>query len=274
MIHFTKMQAAGNDFIVLDNRKEQLDSYIPDCVSKLCDRHFGIGADGIILMEDSRVTDYYMRFYNRDGSLANICGNAGRCIGRYACDKNIAESEHAFETKAGIYEIRQNNDYGITLSMPDTSEPYLDQSLKIGCETIDYHYINTGVPHVVCFFNEVTTDRVLWYGKRIRNHKKFAPDGCNVNFIEQSDSSLFSIRTYERGVEDETLACGTGVVAAALIIELILSKSSPILFRTRSQDTLEVSFEKTNGTKRVSGIQLSGPAHFVFEGYLYLEDFF
>ncbi len=276
------MHGAGNDFIVIDNRDRHIDAYLPDSIAKLCDRHYGIGADGLILLEKSARADYFMRYYNSDGSLADMCGNGGRCIAWFAFSRKIAGAQHTFEARSGFYRAEIHGKLGlqnseledmqsaickrqstISLTMP---EPFdLQCDINLGGGTI-VHYINTGVPHAVCFLSEINSEQVFTLGRRIRYHSAFAPMGCNVNFVTclDKDEHLYAIRTYERGVEGETLACGTGVTAGGILINAVLKTSSPIKLKTCGADILTVLFDKED--QRYTSVKLIGPAQCVFDG--------
>ncbi len=244
MLHFTKMNGAGNDFVLIDNRSGDV-RLEPKQIARICDRHRGIGADGILLLENAQNSaDFRMRYYNADGGEAEMCGNGARCFARFA--KKIADAGEkiSFETPAGVIGAKLHGEL-VTLNMSEPSDLRLRVPLAINGEDAIMHYINTGVPHVVVPVARVDMVHVQTQGAAIRRHQMFSPKGANVNFIEKRGPKNIAIRTYERGVEDETLACGTGVVASALIFAATEDTSGPIGVRVRGGDELQVGFQKT-----------------------------
>jgi diaminopimelate epimerase len=262
-LHFTKMNGAGNDFVMLDNREmsHQIDKTV---IARLCDRHRGVGADGLIAVEPAQNgADFRMRYYNADGGEAEMCGNGARCFARFASRIAGKTGAITFETMAGAIGARLLGDE-VQLAM---SAPH---SLAIGTELIaadekfTVHFLNTGVPHAIVFVEDLEKADVVRLGAALRHHTHFAPRGTNANFVAELPGGGIAIRTYERGVEDETLACGTGVTAAALIFARLTGSSSPVRVQVRGGDTLQVGFETSgDGWKNVT---LTGPADFVFEG--------
>src|SRR5438067_375108 len=213
MLRFTKMNGAGNDFILIDNRAGDI-HLDRGQIARLCDRHRGIGADGVLLLEEpSNHADFRMRYFNADGGEAEMCGNGARCFARFA--KTVAGSRDKilFETPPGIIGAQLHGDL-VTLNMGDPTDLQMNVRLQIEKEEALVHYINTGVPHVVIHVSRIDVVDVRSRGKKIRQHDMFSPKGANVNFLEKRGPKEIAIRTYERGVEDETLACGTGVVAS------------------------------------------------------------
>ena len=263
MLRFTKMNGAGNDFVLIDNRGGDV-RLTPEQIERICDRHHGIGADGILLLEKStNGPDFRMRYYNRDGGEAEMCGNGARCFARFAHKVAGAGEKISFETPAGVIGARLHGDL-VTLNMSEPSDLRLKVPLTIDGEEAVLHCINTGVPHVVVPVARVDMVHVSNRGAAIRYHKMFSPKGANVNFIEKRGPKNIAIRTYERGVEDETLACGTGVVASALIFAATENVSGPIGVLVRGGNELQVGFEKSDNLFR--NVTLTGPAEFVFEG--------
>lgn len=263
MVQFTKMNGAGNDFVMIDNRNGSV-VLNRDQIAQICDRHRGVGADGILLLEKSKNgADFRMRYYNADGGEAEMCGNGARCFARFAKKIAGASEKISFETPAGVIGAKLHGDL-VTLSMSDPSDLRLSVPLSLDGEEATIHVVNSGVPHVVVPVARVDVVHVTTQGAAIRRHKMFAPKGTNVNFIEKRGDKKISIRTYERGVEDETLACGTGVVASALIFAATENISGPIDVLVRGGDELQVGFEKQNG--QFHNVTLTGPAEFVFEG--------
>jgi diaminopimelate epimerase len=263
MVHFMKMNGAGNDFVMIDNRAGNV-RLTPDQITRICDRHRGVGADGILLLEKSNnIADFRMRYFNRDGGEAEMCGNGARCFARFA--KKVADTvdKISFETPAGIIGAKLHGE-SVTLNMSEPGDLRLNVQLPIDGEDATVHYINTGVPHVVVPVARVGMVDVRSQGSAIRHHQTFAPKGANVNFLETRGPKNIAIRTYERGVEDETLACGTGVVASALIFGATENVDGPIGVLVRGGSELQVGFEKIDNQFR--SVTLTGPAEFVFEG--------
>jgi diaminopimelate epimerase len=263
MLRFTKMNGAGNDFVLIDNRAGDIDLDRSQ-IALLCDRHRGIGADGVLLLElPANRADFRMRYFNADGGEAEMCGNGARCFARFANRVAGTEEKISFETPAGVIsaELRGNL---VTLRMTEPADLRPNVKLSMGDEEKTVHFINSGVPHVVIPVLKIDDIDVRREGAAIRHHKMFSPSGANVNFIEKREPDKIAIRTYERGVEDETLACGTGIVASALIFAATEKTGGPIHVIARGGDELQVGFETINGSFR--NVTLTGPAEFVFEG--------
>lgn len=248
---FDKYQGAGNDFIIIDNRDGKQNLSCQE-ISTLCDRRFGIGADGLILVEKSDIADFAMKFYNSDGKTASMCGNGGRCIAKYAFDHKIAGKNMIFSAEDGIHEASIINDESVKIKMIDVNGITIFD---------DGMWTNTGVPHFVKFVDDINNVNVKTEGRKLADDKRFAPDRTNVNFTDKAHG--YRIATYERGVEGETLACGTGTVATALCINAKYSISSPIDILAKG-GLLKVYFEKKNCEYK--NIWLEGPAIKVFEG--------
>jgi diaminopimelate epimerase len=263
MLRFTKMNGAGNDFILFDNRTRDID-LDRNQIAQLCDRHRGIGADGILLLEKpTNRADFRMRYFNADGGEAEMCGNGARCFARFANKVGEQKAEISFETPAGVISAELKGDL-VTLRMTEPTDLRLNVGLPVAAENKTVHFINSGVPHVVIPVAKIDNAEVRREGAAIRHHKMFSPNGTNVNFIEKRGPNKIAIRTYERGVEDETLACGTGIVASALIFAASENTNGPINVIARGGDELEVGFEKSGD--RFRNVTLTGPAEFVFEG--------
>ena len=268
LLEFTKMNGAGNDFVVVDNRARSI-SLTRDQVLRLCDRHRGVGADGVMLLVPcvSGRADWAWDFLNSDGSVADMCGNGARCFARFV--QKVAGMDRPFtiETGAGIIAASIQGER-VTVSLTKPKELNLDQTvlLSIGAQTL--HSIHTGVPHTVLFVPDADRAMVSDLGAEIRHHTSFAPKGTNVNFVQRLDGGGIRVRTFERGVEGETLACGTGVTASALISSRVHHLPSPVRVRVQGGDTLEVSFEERVG--EFENVCLTGPAEFVFEGHIEL----
>jgi diaminopimelate epimerase len=272
MLSFTKMNGAGNDFILLDNRSGSL-RLNSDGIAFLCDRHRGIGGDGVLLLENAaNGADFRMRYYNSDGGEAEMCGNGARCFARFA--NKVAGpfsdglfSDLSFETPAGIIRAKlDGNQVTVNLSPPQGLT--LNRKLQVQGKEFTVHLLNTGVPHVVLIVDDLEATPVSELGKTIRHHEEFRPKGTNVNFVRPVGPGKIAIRTYERGVEAETLACGTGVTAAALIYSRLKSIDSPIRVRVLGGDWLEVGFVEVGEEFR--DVSLKGPADFAFEGTIEL----
>src|SRR6266487_5641085 len=263
MLRFTKMNGAGNDFILIDNRAGEI-HLDRSQIARLCDRHRGIGADGILLLEKaSNNADFRMRYFNADGGEAEMCGNGARCFARFANKVADAREKISFETPAGLIAAELTGDL-VRLQMTEPTDLRLNVKLPMADENKTIHFINSGVPHVVIAVSQIDDVDVRRAGSAIRHHEMFSPKGANVNFIEKHGPTRIVIRTYERGVEDETLACGTGVVASALVFAALEKVNGPVTIITRGGDELQVGFEKTNNHFR--SVTLTGPAEFVFEG--------
>jgi len=267
-IKFQKFHGCFNDFVIIDNRKDLVPSKKANEIAKiLCMPKMGIGADGLILIQDSDKYNFRWRFFNADGSEAEMCGNGARCAARFAFMQGIASKDMEFETIAGIIKASVD-DKTVKISLPLNQENLIPENflLKIEENLTTVFFINTGVPHTVIFSDDLERENVKKYGQHIRFHDFFMPAGTNVNFASLIDRHSISIRTYERGVEDETLACGTGAVASSIISALNHGIIPPVSVKTRGGDMLEVDFyiEKNN----IKNVTLKGPAFFTFEGYL------
>jgi diaminopimelate epimerase len=263
MLRFTKMNGAGNDFILFDNRTGDID-LDRNQIAQLCDRHRGIGADGILLLEKpTNGADFRMRYFNADGGEADMCGNGARCFARFANKVGERKAKISFETPAGVISAELKGEL-VTLRMTEPTDLRLNVDLPMAAENKTVHFINSGVPHVVIPVAKIDDAEVRHEGAAIRYHKMFSPTGTNVNFIEKRGPNKIAIRTYERGVEDETLACGTGIVAGALIFAETEDCEGPVTVLARGGDELQVGFERTSGQFR--NVTLTGPAEFVFEG--------
>ncbi|MGA1977195.1 MAG: diaminopimelate epimerase [Bacteroidales bacterium] len=252
-ITFNKYQGAGNDFIIIDNRKGMVSPDDEKLINKLCDRHYGIGADGLILVSETGTADFEMKYYNSDGRLGSMCGNGGRCVAHFSNRYGIAGKKQRFLAYDGIHEATIEKNI-VRLQMSDVNEFRLING---------NYFINTGSPHYIVFTEGVQNLDVFNEGKKLRWAPEFAPGGTNVNFAEIIDDTLF-LRTFERGVEDETLACGTGITASA--IASVLKGhfgSGPVNVRARGGN-LKVEFEIKNN--KATNIWLTGTAIFVFEG--------
>ena len=251
---FYKFQGTGNDFVMIDDRSEQFDLQDHELIAKICHRKFGIGADGLILIRNHKSADFEMVYYNADGYLTSLCGNGSRCAVKFAHHLGIVKDQCSFMTVEGILDAKIAGEL-IHIKMPDV-------------ENVEAHpghfFLHTGSPHHVCFVNDVEKYDVFHEGRKIRHAAPYLEEGSNVNFVESINDSNIFVRTYERGVEDETLSCGTGVTAAALV-RGAQGYHSPITVKTLGGE-LRISFEKRGGG--FHQIYLIGPAEQVFEGII------
>ncbi|MDQ8204590.1 diaminopimelate epimerase [Pelagicoccus sp. SDUM812003] len=264
-IEFTKMHGAGNDFVMIENLDGKIE-LTSEQVAKLCDRRFGIGADGLILLnppaDDS--VEATMVYYNSDGGRVDMCGNGARCFTSFAIQNGVGDgSRVAFKTDAGPMTADADNGQ-FTIRMTPLKDLALDQSLTTPHGTFNYHFMNTGVEHVICFVDDVEEVDIRPEGSAIRYHEQFAPKGTNANFAQIMPDGVIKVRTYERGVEDETLACGTGVTAVAIAAVLKGLSQQPVSVLVAGGDVLTIGFKRDGGS--VSEITLTGPAVNVFTG--------
>jgi diaminopimelate epimerase len=263
MLRFTKMNGAGNDFVLIDNRSDHY-KFSPQKIALLCDRHRGVGADGLLLAESpTGKADFRMRYFNSDGGEAEMCGNGARCFARFLDKIAGPFSEVSFETMAGVIQAAFEGDL-VKLAMSRPHHMVLNRTLDIGGSKRLCHSVNTGVPHVITFADDLESTPVQKWGAQIRHHQAFQPDGTNANFVKELEPGKIAIRTYERGVEAETLACGTGVTAAGLVYAACSDATSPVHILVRGGDWLEVGFEKVENS--FQHVTLKGPADFAFEG--------
>ncbi len=253
-LQFFKYQGTGNDFVMIDNRQHVFDKSDTKFIAFLCDRRFGIGADGLILLEHHNSLDFRMVYYNSDGNESSMCGNGGRCITAFANYLGIIENEATFEAIDGLHHAFINNDI-VNLQMQDVS---LVESHK------NHVYLNTGSPHHVQMENNLTALDIKTVGSKIRYGEPYNEAGSNVNFVKKIANDIFAVRTYERGVEDETLSCGTGVTAVALAMHYIGETENNLVTLQTPGGDLKVSFEKQQDFYK--NIWLIGPAVQVFKG--------
>jgi len=260
-IKFTKMVAAGNDFIVTELRAKSPE--LKTLARQVCDRKFGVGADGLLVLTKSVKADIRMRIFNADGSEAEMCGNGARCAGLFAALK-YKKQNLVIETAAGLIQaVVRKEDVKVQLTEPKNLN--LDLPVRL-VGPLRVNFINTGVPHAVVFVDSVDKIDVFSLGRQLRFHKIFAPQGTNVDFVEIVSQDKIKVRTYERGVEDETLACGTGVTASALVTAIKLNKvcRGQISVLTRSGETLKVYFNVS--AHKFSNVWLEGKAGIICEG--------
>ena len=240
VIFFDKMSGSGNDFIIIDNRRGLVpDEFLPRLIVKICKRRLSVGSDGLILIEQSGTADFKWRFYNADGSVAEMCGNGARCAARFAWRHGIAGKKLSFETLAGIINAEIIEDrVKLRMTPPGPVAPARQISLSTG--ELAVLSVNTGVPHAVVEVENLDTMDIVGPGRQIRYHETFMPAGTNANFVHLLEDGSIAIRTYERGVEDETLACGTGAVAAAIVMSKTRNLPQPLRVRPKGGGVLTV----------------------------------
>jgi diaminopimelate epimerase len=255
-ITFYKYQGTGNDFVMIDNRQQTFDKKNTMLVARLCDRRFGIGADGLILLENHPDLDFKMVYFNADGNESSMCGNGGRCISAFAKFLGIIENKATFEAIDGLHHAIIENDI-VKLQMQNVTSVEMFQN---------HVFLNTGSPHHVQIENHLNQLSIKETGSKIRYGEPYNEAGANVNFVKKLSESIFQVRTYERGVEDETLSCGTGVTAVAIaMFETGETKNNLVTLETEGGQ-LQVSFEKLEGVYK--DIWLIGPAVQVFKGVI------
>ena len=264
---FWKMHGAGNDFILIDDRSVSTPISDPSRISAWADRRTGIGADGIILIQPSDAATFRMRFFNRDGGEAEMCANGARCVSRLAYDLGVASERMQIETMAGPLSAEMAGDQ-VRLMMMDPADLRLDEAIELNGASLVFCSLNTGVPHVVVDSADVDSVDVQKMGSVLRYHDEFAPRGTNVNFAQVSGPQSLRVRTYERGVEGETLACGTGAVACSLIAAKHSQVTAPVVVTCAGGSTLTVDFQLTPDS--AENVTLLGPAEYVFEGTIQL----
>lgn len=270
-IAFEKMSGAGNDFVIIDNRSLRIPRVEqPDFARKICRRMFSVGADGLIFIEESATADFGWNFYNADGSVAEMCGNGSRCAARFAYRHKIAGKQMKLETLAGIVaaEICEEEDI-VRVKMTQPFDFRLDISLVLGDEERPAAYVNTGVPHVVIFVKEDDIPVKIW-GRKVRFHEMFEPKGTNVDFVKLLPNGKIEVRTYERGVEKETMACGTGAVASALFASMLKGMDSPVEVITSGGEILTILFDLHDGPV-AENVFLQGPTRLICTGNLTAE---
>ncbi len=258
-ISFYKYHGAGNDFIIIDNRTFYYDNMTFEQRKILCDRRYGVGADGLMFIQPCGKSDFRMVYFNSDGNEGSMCGNGGRCIVAFANKIGMIKQSTKFDTIDGFHEATIEGNQ-VKLLMSDVV--YIDNES-------DYFFLNTGSPHYVKFVEGLSEMDVFTEGRKVRNNKRFKEKGTNVNFAERTNDGLF-VRTYERGVEVETLSCGTGVVATAIVSAFDKSAGNYIIPITTKGGELQVSFQKTD-TENYQQIWLKGPTEFVFSGKIILK---
>lgn len=254
-VEFYKYQGTGNDFVMIDNRSNFFPKDDVKLIERLCDRRFGIGADGLILLENDTETDFRMVYYNSDGNQSSMCGNGGRCLVAFANQLGVIDGKTTFIATDGLHHASVNTDSIVSLQMIDVNEIQKKDF---------YTFLNTGSPHHVQIVDDLEHYNVKENGAAIRYGELYGEKGSNVNFVKKVDNDTFSLRTYERGVEDETLACGTGATAVAIAMNAIGETDKTSINLNVEGGKLVVSFDKDNDG--YSNVFLTGPAKFVFKG--------
>lgn len=269
---FYKMSGSGNDFILVDNRTNIIKpEAAPELARSLCRRKVSVGADGLILIENDQEVDFSWRFFNADGSSAEMCGNGGRCVARLANMLDICGTSLSFRTRAGIIGAELLGSR-VKLQMTKPFDLRLDQELEVNGQRVATHFVNTGVPHTVFILDtpdELEEQDVVGQGRSVRYHSHYAPAGTNVNFFALLGQRAIALRTYERGVEDETLACGTGATAVALVGVAKGMVEPPVDVHTRSGETLTIYFDATE--ELPDEVYMEGEATLIYQGQLWEE---
>ena len=264
-IPFMKLSGAGNDFVIIDNLECIVPYESTDFVAKVCERRMSVGADGMLLVESSERADFKMRYFNADGGEAETCGNGARCISKFAHINGITSERMRFETKAGIYESEILKS-GVKVRMSDPTDIRLNFPLRLDDGVYTVCSANSGVPHVVFFIEDLEATDIIDLGGQTRYHDDFQPAGTNANFVRIRNEREIDIRTYERGVEDETLACGTGSIASAVLSALLGKTTSPVAVRTASGSVLTIHFDLDGGEPK--NVHLEGDARVIYAGEL------
>jgi diaminopimelate epimerase len=268
-IDFYKMSGSGNDFILVDNRANLIEAAVaPELARNLCRRKVSVGADGLILIENDDEVDFSWSFFNADGSKAEMCGNGGRCVARLANMLGICGSSLSFRTLAGIIRAEVSG-RRVKLQMTEPRDLRLDLELELNGQRLKTHFVNTGVPHTVFILEGpeiLAQQEVVGQGRKVRYHSQFAPAGTNVNFVAVLGEQALAIRTYERGVEDETLACGTGATAVALVGAAKGIVRPPVDVQTKSGETLTIYFDPEKGLPQE--VYMEGETRVIYQGRL------
>jgi diaminopimelate epimerase len=271
-IDFYKMSGSGNDFILVDNRTNTIAPEVaPKLARSLCRRKVSVGADGLILIENDHEVDFSWRFFNADGSSAEMCGNGGRCVARLANMLGICGPSLSFRTLAGIIGAEVSGSR-VKLQMTAPYDLRLNQELELNGRRVTGHFVNTGVPHTIFVLDnpeDLEKQDVVGQGRKVRYHSHFAPAGTNVNFVALLGERAMAIRTYERGVEDETLACGTGATAVAVVGAVEGIVETPVDVHTRSGETLTIYFDADG--ELPEEVYMEGEATVIYQGRLWAE---
>ncbi len=262
-IPFTKLSGCHNDFVLLDNRDGRIPGDPTQWARTLCRRRYSIGADGLLVIESDSQVQFSMCYYNADGSMADLCGNGARCAALYAYRKGIVPQEMKFRSSAGMHWAHVKTDT-VQVSMPEPRDIRRDLHLSIDGQDLTGTFVHSGVPHFVSFVQNIADAAVVELGHKIRHHPQFSPEGTNADFARIQSPNRLALRTYERGVEDETLACGTGATAAAIAAHLGHGLTPPVIVDTQGNCILVVDFNFSSGT--ITNVSLEGEARIVFEG--------
>jgi diaminopimelate epimerase len=254
-VTFYKYQGTGNDFVMIDNRSEFFPKEDVKLINHLCDRRFGIGGDGLILLENDATTDFKMVYYNSDGNQSSMCGNGGRCLVAFAKQIEVIKNQTTFMAIDGLHHASISEDGLVSLQMKDVD------TIKVAS---DYVFMDTGSPHHVALVDDLKNYNIKEEGAKIRYGSLYGTAGSNVNFVNQITDEIFALRTYERGVEDETLACGTGATAVAIAMNKLGKTNSNVIQLEVEGGKLEVSFNKNE--EKYTNVFLKGSAQFVFKG--------
>jgi diaminopimelate epimerase len=272
VIDFYKMSGSGNDFILVDNRANIIQAELaPELARNLCRRKVSVGADGLILIENDDEVDFRWNFFNADGSKAEMCGNGGRCVARLANMLGICGSSLSFRTLAGLIHAEVSGSR-VKLQMTEPRDLRLDMELELNGQRFNTHFVNTGVPHTVFILDGpeiLEKQEVVGQGRKVRFHSQFAPAGTNVNFIAVLGEQALALRTYERGVEDETLACGTGATAVALVGAAKGMVRPPVAVHTKSGETLTIYFDPKEILPQE--VYMEGETTVIYQGRLWEE---
>lgn len=270
LLSFSKYTGLGNDFIFIDNRHKTLTPNA-ELVKKLCHRTMGIGGDGTVFLEESQIADYRMRIFNADGSEAEMCGNALRSMCLFLEELGLEQKEgYYIQTFERTLFIKRVGDL-VSCDMGEIKDIELNKHIQLANSPITGHFLNTGVPHFVIFSSDINKVDVEEVGKAISFHPAFMPKRTNVNFIDINSQGEVLIRTFERGVEAETFACGTGAAASAIVAHLVVGLASPVYVRTKLGEYLKFEFDSLKG--QISNFKMIGPATHVFKGSLMLSEF-
>jgi len=264
-LEFYKMSASGNDFILIDNRDGKVYEHfknLKEFIVKICRRNYSVGADGLILIEESKKHDFRWRFYNADGSEAEMCGNGGRCAARFAFMTGVAKEKMSFETVAGVIKAEVAGSK-VKLQLTTPTDLKLDYPIALEDKEIFISSVNTGVPHAVLLVDDIDHIPVEELGRHVRYHKAFGEKGTNVDFVKIVDKKNVKLRTYGRGIEGETLACGTGAIAVGVILKAKAMLESPMNIKTKGGETLKVYIDEE--------VYLEGNTTIIFMGKLYEE---
>ena len=268
-VPFSKYSGCGNDFILVDNRHLSFPFTQPKLIPQLCHRRTGVGADGVILLENSTEADFRMRIFNADGSEAEMCGNGVRCLMKFIHELGIHKPHCTIETKEDQVHLSLKGEL-VAVAMPLPYDLRWNHTVSIDDKDWELQYLNTGVPHAILFVEALESEHWMSLAPKIRYHPSFNPKGTNVNFARVEAPGSVQIRTYERGVEGETLACGTGAVASAIAASRCYALKPPITIRPRSNDALQIDFEWQADC--VKNVTMTGPATQIFRGELVLNN--